>query len=126
MEAEKIRNLSDAELAQQQRDQMDQLFRLKFQMKMGQTESLTKIRSLRRGVARLKTIARERALGIAPAPHAVGTKTPKAEQKTAPVAKAAPVAKVGAAKTRAKALKTSAAKTASAKSKAAGKRSGKR
>jgi len=120
MEAEKIRNLSDAELAQSQREQMDQLFRLKFQMKMGQTESLNKIRSLRRGVARLKTIARERALGLAaPAAHVV-LKTAKAEHK------AAPVAKVGAAKTKAKALKASAAKTASAKSKAAGKRSGKR
>ena len=64
MEAEKIRNLSDGELKQQQREQMDQLFRLKFQLKMGQSESLKKIQGLRRGVARLKTIARERELGI--------------------------------------------------------------
>jgi large subunit ribosomal protein L29 len=121
MEAQKVRNLSDTELAQTQRDQMDQLFRLKFQMKMGQTESLNKIRSLRRGVARLKTIARERALGIG-GPAAAGTgKTAKAEAKAAPVAKAA-----GAAKTKKKAAKKSAAKTASAKSKAAGKKSGKR
>src|SRR5438270_12694174 len=96
MEAEKIRNLSDVELAQQQRDQMDQLFRLKFQMKMGQTESLTKIRALRRGVARMKTIARERTLGIA-APAPGSAKTATTEKKAAPVAKAA------AAKTTAKA-----------------------
>jgi large subunit ribosomal protein L29 len=123
MEAEKIRNLSDTELAQQQRDQMDQLFRLKFQMKMGQTESLNKIRSLRRGVARLKTIARERALGIGgPAPAGA-----RKAAKVKPEAKAAPVAKAaGAAKTKKKAAKKSAAKTASAKSKAAGKKSGKR
>jgi len=87
MEAEKVRNLSDAELAQAQRDQMDQLFRLKFQMKMGQTESLNKIRSLRRGVARMKTIARERQLGI-DGPHAAKSAASakgegKAEQKTA-------------------------------------------
>src|SRR5947207_6410777 len=118
MEAEKIRNLSDAELAQSQRDQMDQLFRLKFQMKMGQTESLNKIRSLRRGVARLKTIARERALGIAPAPHAAATKTAKAEVKTEH--KAAAHTKHAAAKT------TSKSKAKPAKSKAAGKKSGKR
>src|SRR6184192_1759572 len=100
MEAEKIRNLSDAELAQSQRDQMDQLFRLKFQMKMGQTESLNKIRSLRRGVARLKTIARERALGIAPAPHAAAQKAAKAEAKTEH--KAAAHVKHAAAKTTSK------------------------
>ena len=118
MEAEKIRNLSDAELAQSQRDQMDQLFRLKFQMKMGQTESLNKIRSLRRGVARLKTIARERALGIAPAPHAAAPKAAKAEAKTEH--KAAAHVKHAAAKTTAK------SKAKPAKSKAAGKKSGKR
>src|SRR5437870_2961835 len=116
MEAEKIRNLSDAELAQSQRDQMDQLFRLKFQMKMGQTESLNKIRSLRRGVARLKTIARERTLGIAPAPHAAASsvKTAKAEVKTEH--KAAAHTKHAAAKT------TSKSKPKPAKSKAAGKK----
>src|SRR5437764_8569748 len=101
MEAEKIRNLSDAELAQSQRDQMDQLFRLKFQMKMGQTESLNKIRSLRRGVARLKTIARERKLGLV-AP--TGTSTAAAKPAKAAKVKAAPVAKSKAqAKVKAKA-----------------------
>ena len=43
MNAEKIRNLTEAELAHQQRDLADQLFKLKFQLKMGQTESLKKI-----------------------------------------------------------------------------------
>ena len=33
----------------------DQLFKLKFQMNMGQTESLKKIRGLRRDIARVKT-----------------------------------------------------------------------
>jgi len=60
MEAEKIRNLTDPELKHQERELNDQLFRLKFQMKMGQTESLKKIRGLRRDIARVKTIARQR------------------------------------------------------------------
>jgi large subunit ribosomal protein L29 len=64
MDAEKIRNLTGPELLQQQRDLNDQLFRLKFQLKMGQTESLKKIRGLRRDVARYKTILREQELGI--------------------------------------------------------------
>ena len=60
MDAEKIRNLTDAELKQQERELNDQLFRLKFQLNMGQTESLKKIRGLRKDIARVKTIARER------------------------------------------------------------------
>ena len=62
MKPEKIRNLTDAELKQQERELNDQLFRLKFQMKMGQTESLKKIRGLRRDIARVKTTARQREL----------------------------------------------------------------
>jgi large subunit ribosomal protein L29 len=62
MKAEKVRNLTDEELRQQERDLNDQLFKLKFQLNMGQTESLKKIRGLRRDIARVKTIARERAL----------------------------------------------------------------
>jgi len=62
MEAEKIRNLTDAELEHQERELSDQLFRLKFQMRMGQTESLKKIRGLRRDIARVKTTARQREL----------------------------------------------------------------
>ena len=64
--AEKLRNLSDAELTHKQRELNDQLFRLKFQMKMGQTESLKKIRDLRRDLARVRTIAHGRVLGLEP------------------------------------------------------------
>jgi large subunit ribosomal protein L29 len=60
MNAEKIRNLTDTELSHQQRELNDQLFRLKFQLNMGQTESLKKIRGLRRDIARVKTIERQR------------------------------------------------------------------
>jgi large subunit ribosomal protein L29 len=62
MKAEKIRNLTDVELAHQERDLADQLFKLKFQMNMGQTESLKKIRGLRRDIARVKTVLREQEL----------------------------------------------------------------
>ncbi len=60
MKAEKVRNLTEDELQHQERELNDQLFKLKFQMNMGQTESLKKIRGLRRDIARVKTIARER------------------------------------------------------------------
>ena len=62
MKVEKIRNLTDAELRHQERDLADQLFKLKFQLNMGQTESLKKIRGLRRDIARVKTVLREQEL----------------------------------------------------------------
>src|ERR1700724_2011649 len=65
MDVEKLRSLTDAELLHQQQELNDQLFRLKFQLKMGQTESLTKIRGLRKDVARIHTVIREKELGIA-------------------------------------------------------------
>ena len=58
MKAEKIRNQTDAELHDQERELADQLFKLKFQLNMGQTESLKKIRGLRKDIARVKTIVR--------------------------------------------------------------------
>jgi large subunit ribosomal protein L29 len=63
MKADKIRNQTDAELQDQERQLSDQLFKLKFQLNMGQTESLKKIRGLRKDIARVKTIIGERARG---------------------------------------------------------------
>jgi large subunit ribosomal protein L29 len=60
MKVDKIRNLTEDELAHQERDLADQLFKLKFQLNMGQTESLKKIRGLRKDIARVKTIVGER------------------------------------------------------------------
>ena len=62
METEKIRNLNDEELVRQEKQSAEQLFRLRFQMKLGQNEGVKKLRELRKDVARIKTIARERAL----------------------------------------------------------------
>ena len=82
METEKIRNLNDEELARQEKTSAEQLFRLRFQMKLGQNEGVKKLRDLRKDVARIKTIARERALAVKPAGEAVAktkTKTKKAK-----------------------------------------------
>ena len=64
MEIEKIRNLSDAELEHQAKTSAEQLFRLRFQVSMGQNDGVKKLRQLRKEIAQLKTIARERSLGI--------------------------------------------------------------
>jgi len=102
MDVEKLRNLTDAELLHQQQELNDQLFRLKFQLKMGQTESLTKIRGLRKDVARVHTVIREKELGIA-APsngnkaEAAGDAEPKPQAKKAAAGKSAKKKKTKAA-----------------------------
>ena len=63
MKVDKIRNLTDVELGTQERELADQLFKLKFQLNMGQTESLKKIRGLRKDIARVKTIQRAKRAG---------------------------------------------------------------
>ena len=73
MKVEKIRNLTDVELKHQERDLADQLFKLKFQMNMGQTESLKKIRGLRRDIARVQTVLREQELAEHKAEHKTKT-----------------------------------------------------
>jgi large subunit ribosomal protein L29 len=105
MDAEKLRNLTDAELEHQQRELNDQLFRMKFQLKLGQTESLNKIRGLRKDVARIHTVMREKQLGIVRTAHAAATPAVEAAEPVA-VAKAAvkarPAAKAKKAQTKSK------------------------
>ena len=60
MKPEKVRNLTDEELSHQEGDLSGQLFKLTFQLNMGQTESLKKMRGLRKDIARVQTIARQR------------------------------------------------------------------
>ena len=64
MESTKVRELGDAELREEARRAAEQIFRIRFQMKLGQTEGVKKLRSLKKDIARLKTVERERALGI--------------------------------------------------------------
>ena len=103
MDVEKLRNLTNAELLHQQQELNDQLFRLKFQLKMGQTESLTKIRGLRKDVARVHTVIREKELGIAAPSNghkteaAAGDAEPTPKAKTATAGKSAKKKKTKAA-----------------------------
>jgi large subunit ribosomal protein L29 len=62
MKAQKVRDLDEKELRNQLRDMDEQLFRLQFQMNMGQTDGLKKMRGLRKDKARMLTILREREL----------------------------------------------------------------
>ena len=64
MELEKIRNLSDEELAHQEKTTSEQLFRLRFQVSLGQNDGVKKLRALRKEIAQIKTVAKERELGV--------------------------------------------------------------
>jgi large subunit ribosomal protein L29 len=64
MELNKIRNLSDAELAHHEKVTAEQLFRLRFQVALGQNDGVKKIRLLRKEIAQIKTVGRERDLSI--------------------------------------------------------------
>ena len=96
MELEKIRNLSDGELSVESNKTAEQLFRLRFQLKLGQTDVVKKVRGLRKDIARIKTVARERELGLHGAEHKTESSAPaKAAKKKAakPAAKKAPAKK---------------------------------
>ncbi len=60
MKAQKVRDLDNNELKQQLREMEEQMFRLKFQMSMGQTDGLKKMRTIRKDRARILTVLRER------------------------------------------------------------------
>ena len=59
---ERMRGGTQDEIRGKQREFSDQLFRLKFQFASGQSDTLAKIRELRKDIARVKTILREREL----------------------------------------------------------------
>ena len=61
MKAEKIRGLESAELEKQMKDMEESMFRLRFQMSLGQANGLKKYREARKDRARIQTVLRERA-----------------------------------------------------------------
>lgn len=66
MKADKLRGLDSAELRIQLNEMTEQLFRLRFQLGMGQTDGLKKYRALRKDRARLLTVLREKEMASAP------------------------------------------------------------
>ncbi|GGG90463.1 MULTISPECIES: 50S ribosomal protein L29 [Paenibacillus] len=65
MKASEFRNLTSAEIEVKIAGFKEELFNLRFQLATGQLESPTRIRDVRKNIARAKTILHERELGIA-------------------------------------------------------------
>jgi len=63
MKAAELRELGVEELGAKERDLTDQLFRMRIQKSMGQLEAPEKIRIVRRDLARVKTMMRQKRAG---------------------------------------------------------------
>jgi large subunit ribosomal protein L29 len=59
----KIRDMSTDEVRLHEAEMHEEMFRLRFQFAMGQTEALKRMRELRKDRARVQTIQREKAKG---------------------------------------------------------------
>ena len=62
MKAAELRELSNSELQARGRELQEELFNLRFQLATGQIENVSRIRTVRRDIARVKTLLRERQL----------------------------------------------------------------
>lgn len=68
MQVDQIRNLTEAEIATRKEQTEEQLFRLRFQKSLGNNEGVKKLRELRKDIARIQTVIRQRDLGHAVVP----------------------------------------------------------
>ena len=64
MKASELRNLTTAEIEQKISAYKEELFNLRFQLATGQLDNPARIRTVRKAIARAKTVLRERELGI--------------------------------------------------------------
>jgi large subunit ribosomal protein L29 len=60
MKASELRELGAEELGNRERDLLDQLFRMRIQKSMGALEAPEKMRTVRRDLARIKTVLRQK------------------------------------------------------------------
>ena len=60
MRADKVRELDNTELQSQLREMNEQIYRLRFQLRMGRQDGLRKYRGLRKDRARVLTVLEER------------------------------------------------------------------
>ena len=60
MKPDKVRDLDDVELKRQLHEMEEQIYRLQFQMSMGQMDGLKKVRAMKKDRARIHTVLRER------------------------------------------------------------------
>ena len=83
MELSKIHEMNESELKTQEAQTGEQLFRVRFQKSLGNTEGLKKLRELKKDIARMKTVTRQRELGKVTTPAASAEPAKKTKAKKA-------------------------------------------
>jgi large subunit ribosomal protein L29 len=68
--AVELRGLEDDELVTKLRESKEELFNLRFQSATGQLDNNKRLQTVRRDIARIYTVMRERELGLTAAPAA--------------------------------------------------------
>ncbi|HWC34102.1 MAG TPA: 50S ribosomal protein L29 [Mycobacteriales bacterium] len=68
--AVELRGLEDDELVTKLRESKEELFNLRFQSATGQLDNNKRLQTVRRDIARIYTVMRERELGLTTAPVA--------------------------------------------------------
>ena len=61
MKVKEIRELTTAEMIDQEKQLKEELFNLRFQLATGQLENTARIQEVRKSIARIKTVLREQA-----------------------------------------------------------------
>jgi len=61
MKVKEIRELTTAEMLEQEKQLKEELFNLRFQLATGQLENTARIKEVRQSIARIKTVLREQA-----------------------------------------------------------------
>ena len=74
---EQLRGFDDARLVEELRKAKEELFNLRFQAATGQLENNSRLRAVKRDIARIYTTMRERELGITEAPATEGSEEAK-------------------------------------------------
>lgn len=64
MKVNEIRDLTTAEIEEKVKSLKEELFNLRFQLATGQLENTARIREVKKSIARMKTIIRERELSV--------------------------------------------------------------
>jgi large subunit ribosomal protein L29 len=82
LSAHELDEMTNADLETKLREAKEELFNLRFQAATGQLESHGRLRAVKRDIARIYTVIRERELGIRATPAPVEAKAAPEKKKT--------------------------------------------
>lgn len=81
MRTDELRDLPNEELLIRLEESKEELFNLRFQLATGQLENYKRVGGVRRDIARIETVVRERQLGIEPEPEVLEARKRSLEER---------------------------------------------